>query len=422
MSFNDGTIFAMVEAQLSTSGLLPLKVAHRLGCEVVFVTNDLERYQGVGNVAEIFSERVSKVIEGDTNSSAGILAAVEGLLGSGRLRALYTHCDYNLPFVAESAAALGLPGLSPTAAGTARDKLETRRVCLAAGIPAPRFAYVTTESEAVAAARDLGFPCVVKPMTESASTGVHLAFTEAEVGARFGEIAARPYDARGQRRRAGALVEEYALGYEVSVETVTYEGRTTLIGVTDKQLSPAPHFAEMGDTFPSALPERVTGALARTALDALAAIGFDFGAAHTEVRMTADGPRLIEINARIAGASIADLVELALGFPYREQIVRMHLGERPDLTPTRHGGAASRYLMARERGTVRAVHGTGLARRVEGVANLEVEAAPGHQVAPPTSNHDQCGLVVATAETSAEAARRADTALAQIHLDIRPGG
>lgn len=416
MSPSDKPLFAMVEAQLSTSGLLPLEVAHRLGCEVIFVSNDPERYQGLGNYSAVFSDCVSKVIVGDTNSSAGVLDAVGDLVGSWGLAGLYTHCDYNLPFVAESAAALGLPGLAPAAAATARDKLETRRTCLAAGIPAPQFVHATTESEALEAAHRFGFPCVIKPMTESASTGVSLAFTETDVSEYFQQIVRQRYDARGQRRRPGVLVEEYALGYEVSVETVTYDGATTLIGVTDKQLGAAPYFAEIGDTFPSTLPESVTSALARTALDSLTAIGFDFGAAHTELRMTADGPKLIEINARIAGAEIADLVELAYGIRYREQVVRMHLGERPDLTPARSGGAASRYLMARERGTVRAVYGADLAGRIDGVSEVEVKAVPGYQVGPPTSNHELYGHVVAAATTSAEAGRRADAALAQIHL------
>ncbi|MFT2017326.1 ATP-grasp domain-containing protein [Streptomyces sp. 796.1] len=420
MPVNDGTVFAMVDAQLSSSGLLPLKIAHELGYEVVFVSNDPERYQGISNYSEIFSHCVSKVIVGDTNTSDGILRAVEGLVAGERLRALYTHCDYNLPLVAEAAAELGLPGLSPAAARIARDKLETRRVCASSGIPAPGFAHATTESEALTAARQFGFPVIVKPMTESASTGVSLAFTESEVSEHFQRIAGQQYDARGQRRRAGALIEEYALGYEVSVETVTHEGHTTLLGVTDKLLSPAPYFAELGDTFPSTLPESVTSVLARTALDALAAIGFDFGAAHTELRMTADGPRLIEINARIAGSEIAGLVELAHGIAYREQIVRMHLGERPDLSPTRSGGAASRHVRAQERGTVRAVRGVELARRIAGVTAAEVTASPGAEIAPPTSNHELYGYVLATAPTSAEAGRTADAALAQIALDVRP--
>lgn len=419
---NSVDVFAVVEAQLSTSGIRPLELAHDFGFDVVFVTNDPHRYDNIGTYKETIAKHVSNVIVGDTNSIAGILDALGHISGNGRLRAVYTHCDYNLPLVAEAAAKLGLPGVSPRAAGLARDKLGTRQACAAAGVPAPGFVHATTETEAIAATRELGFPCVVKPMTESASTGVSLAFTEEQVGFYFRAIAADSHDARGQLRRPGALIEEYALGYEVSVETATFDGETVLLGVTDKMLGGAPYFAEIGDTFPSALPEEATSALARTALDGLAAIGFDFGAAHTEVKMTADGPKVVEINARIGGAEIAVLVERALGFSYLEQILRMHFGERPELTPVRRHAAASRYLMAREPGTVRAVHGTDLAQQIGGVTEVEVKVGEGAEIVLPTSNHELLGHVVATAPTPAEAGRRADAALAQIYVETTTAG
>ena len=152
-----------------------------------------------------------------------------------------------------------------------------------------------------------------------------MAFTEDRVRELFHGIADVPEDARGQRRRPGVLVEEYLVGYEVSVETVTFEGRTEVLGVTDKNLGGAPYFAETGDTFPSALPSSVTGPPARTALDALAAIGFDFGAAHTEIKLTADGPRVIEINGRLGGG-MADLLALVSDVNLFEQAGRAAIG------------------------------------------------------------------------------------------------
>jgi biotin carboxylase len=411
----------MVEAQLSISGLAPLQIAADLGHEVVFVTNDLDRYRGIGTLDGLLAGPVTRVITGDTNSVDGILAAVAPLDDSA-IAALYTHCDYNLPLVAAAARHLGLPGLNPEAAAIARDKLRTREVCARAGIPAPRHIHAATLDEALAAAAEVGFPCVVKPMTESASTGVSKAFTAQDVAARFAAIAASPVDARGQRRRPGVLVEEFVLGYEVSVESVTHLGRTTVLGVTDKTPGPSPFFAELGDTFPSQLPAAVTERLAGLAVDALSAIGFDFGAAHTEVRMTADGPKLIEINARIGGAEIAHLVELATGIAYREQIVRMHMGETPKLDATRSDAAAARHLAPQRAGVVTAVHGTDLARRVSGVVDVDVHAHPGQTVSLPTSNHELVGHVVATAATAAEAAALADTAIGQIFLETTPAG
>ncbi|MGC9666037.1 ATP-grasp domain-containing protein [Planosporangium sp. 12N6] len=411
-------IVVVVEAQHSSSGLRPVEVVTGLGHRAAFVTDAPERYADLPNFAATVGAPSVEVVRGDTGTVDGLLAAVESVSRGRRLRGVYTHCDYNLAIVAAVARKLGLPGLHPDAALRARNKLLARQACVAAGVPCPRFVHAVTLADALAAAADLGLPCVVKPLTESASTGVRLCQTTEEVAAHFSAIVSQPNDARGQRRPPGALIEEYALGYEVSVETVTVGGTTTVLGVTDKLLGPHPYFAELGDTFPSVLPEPVVTTLADTATAALAAVGHDFGAAHTEVKMTADGPRIIEINARIAGAEIATEIEAALGVPVLREVVTMHLGEVPDLTPVRRRGAATRYLMPPAAGVVSRVHGVALARRVPGVVDVEVRAEPGTVVGLPTSNHQLYGHVVATADTAVEAARRADTAAIQISLEL----
>lgn len=118
---------------------------------------------------------------------------------------------------------------------------------------------------------------------------------------------------RGQPREAGALVEEYLVGPEVSVESLSYHGETVLLGVTDKMLGPHPCFFERGETFPSVLPPELTQACADVARAAPEAVGHDFGAARVEVKLTAKGPRLIEVNARMGGAQITRLVRESTG-------------------------------------------------------------------------------------------------------------
>src|SRR4051794_37313209 len=102
----------MVEAQLSISGLAPLQVAADIGYEVVFVTNDLDRYRKLSTFDALLTGPLVRVVTGDTNSVDGILAAVAALGDDAAVAGLYTHCDYNLPLVAAAARRLGLPGLS----------------------------------------------------------------------------------------------------------------------------------------------------------------------------------------------------------------------------------------------------------------------------------------------------------------------
>lgn len=285
----------------------------------------------------------------------------------------------------------------------------------------PAHAWVRTPEQVRAAVAAVGLPCVVKPLTESGSVGVSLCRTPAQAVAAWQAIDAVRTDYRGRPRPPGALVEEYLLGYECSVETVADGAGRRLIGVTDKLLGSHPHFVEVGQNFPSVLPDPVQAECVALAYAALDAVGHDFGAAHVEMRVTGQGPRLVEINPRLPGGMITDLVRHGLGIDLVAAIVALHTGQPADLAPSRRAGAAERQLVSPADGVLRAVHGADLARRVAGVVELELEVSPGEPVSAARSNVDYLGHLLAVGDGPGEAARRADTALGQLTVELEQG-
>ena len=88
----------------------------------------------------------------------------------------------------------------------ASDKSLTNRLLDSAGLPVPRSEVVDTEEGAVAAAKRLGFPCVVKPLDGNHGRGVHLDLrTEEAVRAAF-------HGALAQSRGGDVVVETYVAG------------------------------------------------------------------------------------------------------------------------------------------------------------------------------------------------------------------
>ncbi|MFH8409103.1 ATP-grasp domain-containing protein [Streptomyces sp. NPDC018019] len=411
-------VFVVVESGLGAFGLTPLQAARAQGFHTAFVTGSVSRYVPDSHAREAFAACVDEVVEADTHDSAAVLAALKSTYDEGELRGIYSTTDYSTAVVAETARALGLPGLSPDAAHTARNKLRTRQAAEAAQVPTPAWAWARSESEAVAAAERIGLPCVVKPMTEAGSVGVRLCRTTEEVAAHYHSIASVPTDYRGGRRTPGVLVEEYLVGFEVSVESVTVEGVRTVLGVTDKALGPHPHFVELGETFPSILPDSVQKQCTATAAAALDAVGHDFGAAHVEIKMTATGPKLIEVNARMPGAQITRLIHESTGLHLQREMVRLHTGREPDLTLSPRGAAASRYLTASRDGVVRAVFGADLVHRSPGVVLMDLHVAPGDRIRVAENNVDVLGGVVAVGQDSGEAVRRADAAMGQLGIEV----
>ncbi|MDN3261189.1 ATP-grasp domain-containing protein [Streptomyces sp. CSDS2] len=418
---SEGTagVLAIVETGLHRFGAVAFHAARELGLDTVFLTRDMELYAHAPAVLEAVRD-ARAIVFTDTSDPDRVVEELHRLQEGADLRGVFSSTDYSVAVAAAAARALGLPGLDPQAALNARNKRRTRELCAKAGVPVPRWTVALTEREALSAAREFGLPCIVKPMTEAGSLGVRLCRSEAALLAAFHAIADVPTDFRGQPREPGALVEEYLVGPEVSVESLTWGGETVVLGVTDKMLGPHPYFVELGETFPSLLPPALTEQCAAVARAALEALGHDFGAAHVEVKLTADGPRLIEVNARMGGAQITRLVAESTGLNMPREIIRMHTGGTPDLSFRTSAAAVSRYVTAPAAGRIEALHGVDLARRVPGVIEVEIDAVPGDEARVPTDNVDVVGHLVAKAPTPGEAVRLADTALGQITMAITP--
>ncbi|WP_407916000.1 acetyl-CoA carboxylase biotin carboxylase subunit family protein [Kitasatospora sp. NE20-6] len=126
----------------------------------------------------------------------------------------------------------------------------------------------------------------------------------------------------------GVLVEEYLDGPEISVECATVRGRAISVAITRKQLGPPPYREETRHNPLLALAGPV-------AQEALHVVGFANGIAHVEMRLTGRGPRLSEVNGRLAGDLIPHLVREATGIDLPVAAADIALCLLPDLTPTR---------------------------------------------------------------------------------------
>ena len=88
----------------------------------------------------------------------------------------------------------------------ASDKSLTNKLLDSAGLPVPRADVVDTEDGAVAAAKRIGFPCVVKPLDGNHGRGVHLDLRSEEA------VRAAFHGAVTQSRSGDLVVESYVAG------------------------------------------------------------------------------------------------------------------------------------------------------------------------------------------------------------------
>jgi len=277
---------------------------------------------------------------------------------------------------------LGVPALSAEAARAARDKLLMRQRLAAAGLPQPRFFLVGSGADARRAAADVGGPVVVKPRAGWASLSVVRADDPLAAGAAYLEVAAVCQAKFGTSQ---VLVEEYVAGAELSVELVRAAGRTHLLSITDKPLPmTGPAFMELEHVTPSQHPVPLQDEVRRLAVLTLDALGIDVGAAHVEMRLGPDGPRLVEAAARPGGNRIPDLVRLSRGADMGEMVLRAHLGEPAAEVPSAVAAAGIRFLLFPRSGVLRRAAGLDEVRAWPGVVEAECYFAPGAEVTAPS--------------------------------------
>ncbi len=387
----------MVESWVgSMSRLLPRAIREG-GHEFTFLTRDLHHYlrsAPEGAAHPLLGAR--NVITADTNDTGTLLSQIEQLHKVLRFDGVITSCDYYLPTVARIAGHLDLPGSTPEAVENACRKDATRRFLAEAGVPGPRFAVQEEWADIARAAREIGYPLVVKPVDLCAGMYVRRVDDEEQLTAAVRALADFSVNARGQRREPAVLLEELLDGPEVSVETVSHAGTVHVVGVTDKSIGGAPAFIETGHMFPAALSAADAEAAEQTALGALKALGLVDGVvAHTEVKLTSAGPRVVEVNPRPAGNRITELVRHVTGIDLAAAFVEVSLGREPDLRSSDTGlrSAAVGFLVPETSGTLESLDGAALP---DAPGVLEVQLAePGRQVKAAGSNNEYLGHVMA---------------------------
>ncbi len=322
--------------------------------------------------------------------------------------------DYPVPTLAALCEALGLSGLSRDAARCATNKKAMRQRLAAAGVPGPASLPAATLEDAQAARRALRGDTIFKPALSQGGRGITQVAADAP-----SELVAEAFQrAAAATRGDGVLIEEFVAGPEFSVETITCGGKTTVVAVTDKQTSGTPYWVETGHSQPSQAAAADIEALRAAAIAAIAALGIDNAAGHTEARLTAHGPKIMEVGARLGGGSITShLVPLSTGVNMNHAALQVALGRQPDLLSTRQRGAAMQFLLPPP-GVVRHIAGVEAVRQMPGVVELQIDVEPGQLVRPLLDASCRVGYVICEAADAATALGCAAAAIRGITFEV----
>ena len=340
--------------------------------------------------------------------------AVERLAREERVDGLVSPgADWPVRVAARVAARLGLPHpLSPEVAERATSKTLQRRCFEEAGVAQPGWRLLHPGFQvgdcSLESGSGLALPLVVKAPDRQGQRGLSLVRKERE-------LAPAVERALAASRSGFALLEELVEGPEVTVNAWVEGGRFVPLTVTDRITADPPAFGvALAHVWPSEAADEEAVEVARAAA---AALGVRDGPTYTQLRVGPDGPKVIELAARLGGGHDAELCLAALGVDLNRLALVTALGETipaPAPRPSA-GGACVRFLVAPP-GELARVEGLAEARRLPGVLAAEVYRQPPWRFGPLRTGRDRAGFVLTTGDSRSQALARADAAAERIRF------
>ncbi|ACZ86589.1 ATP-grasp domain-containing protein [Streptosporangium roseum] len=315
-------------------------------------------------------------------------------------RGIVSFSDAGIGQAAAIAEELCLEYHSSAAATALTDKSVQRAVLAAAGAESVRHARVSSSADVGPALRSVGVPAVVKPVSGSGSRDTYPVSDVPAGSALLRELLAdRPGTAYivEEQLSGDTSVAGPAWGDYVSVETLVTGGHPRPLAVTGRLPLEAP-YRETGFFVPATLRPETVSAAAELAHRAIRALGVTSGLVHTELKLTATGPRVIEVNGRLGGF-VAPLLRRAAGVDPVRLALAAALGTATPRTLSYSCVAFQRLVLPRA-GAVRVagIRGVEDLGRVPGVEQVRISALPGAEVDWRAGYHGNLGLVAGAVE------------------------
>ena len=319
--------------------------------------------------------------------------------------------------------ALGLPHNPVDSAKATRNKYLLRHTLATNGVSVPAYQRVSIHDDAAEIAAKLGtdthvsFPCIIKPLSLSASRGVIRADTPAEFVEAF-QRTTKLLHALQESTDPPAqylLVEDYIPGIEVALEGMLLDGELKTLALFDKpDPLEGPFFEETLYVTPSRLSMEIQAALHRAIVEAADALGLIHGPIHAELRYNDTGAHLIEIAARTIGGLCARTLRFGTGMSLEELVIRHAIGQQVEELQREQQAAGVMMIPVPKAGILGEVRGKTAAYCVDGIVEVNITIPIGGEVVPLPEGARYLGFIFARAETP----EAVESALREAHRQL----
>lgn len=307
---------------------------------------------------------------------------------------------------------LELPGLDVETAIKATDKYEMIRAFSSKNVPCPKYKLLN-KSDDVETLEVPWLPFIVKPIDMQGSRGINLVKNSDQKSSLIS-------NSISASDSGNVILEEYMTGPEVSVEMVVINYEPTILQITEKITSGAPHFVELGHIQPAVLPNETTKQITQVAKQAVCSIGIKNSIVHAEMIITNNGPKMVELGARMGGDAIhQQLIKLSTGIDLPEFALDLAMG-LPLKVPV---PTIKKYSMIRfiplSAGKIRDIIVNKSISEISGLQAYKVFCKIGDVNEERNDNSGRFGYVLSQADSYKDVVKKCNEALDKINIIIK---
>lgn len=391
-----------------------LEIAKKLGMNVVLVNKSCTWQK----------KYVDQFIQADTYVHNEVISKLKDHLQKNVIDGAITFWEDDVPLLAKICQEFGLIGPSIETAEKARNKYVMREAFLKGNVPSPKHYLLKQGNGGIKAAIELvGLPAVIKPCWGADSEFVIKVDDEKAAEEAYEYVlknAVPKFNPIFKYNNSQFVFEEYMEGPEVNVESLTQNGETDVISVSDKMPMIEPYFMERGDYMPSRYTGEMLGRIKEVVMAAHRAVGAQNCVSHTEVKITPDGPKVVEIAVRMGGDYLWDWVNTVWDVDLVEQGLRIAVGLPLDFEMALRPRAylTGKYFIPEHSGVVSTIRFVRELEKLPFVKTIQLHKHVGDPVLVPPLGFENIGWMVTTGENQIESERNINAVIDDIKINV----
>jgi biotin carboxylase len=396
------------------AGLGAIRAAKRLGHRVTFLRSSDLKFLHDGAEFDGIASLIDRTVEIESISNIDKLTELlRKVNDEDPLDAVITVLEASVYAAAVASERIHVPCTSAEAIYKCRNKDVTRGVLKEADIPSAAYCVTHSLETAIQFANSIGYPVIVKPCEGLGSILTRRIYGDQEMKLYFDTIESQLGEVQPGLRKAvrqDILVEEFLVGPLMSAEIGLMNNEAFCFMVTQRKQYAENPSVELGSTMPAVIDQAGWSDIAAYAARVLNTLNLNVGIFHVELIMTKNGPRLVEVNARVMGGTMPPLFNYCTGMDIFEELINIHLGITPKL-PDRN---EMRDVSSRVLGSSQAahVHDTLAVDWLHDLRNeflsIDVPIEKGQAIRKMVNNYSSIGSFYISASPNEDSSRRAD--------------